>query len=108
MEKERKGCLIMIIAIIVTAICIYIGLKQEWLFLKNIGFMSSGLMGSYVGDNYLNKESRTPKSHWKWYILFALIFTGIFLAGYALIWLIIFTVTKARTKKLNALLKSDA
>ena len=77
MEKERKGCLIMIIAIIVMTICIYIGLKQEWLFLKNIGFMSSGLMGSYVGDNYLNKESRTPKSHWKWYILFALIFTGI-------------------------------
>ena len=77
MEKERKGCLIMIIAIIVMAICIYIGLKQEWLFLKNIGIMSSCLMGSYVGDNYLNKESRIPKSHWKWYILIALIFTGI-------------------------------
>ena len=36
------------------------------------------------------------------------VFTGIFFGGYALIWLIIFTVTKARTKKLNALLKSDA
>ena len=35
------------------------------------------------------------------------VFTGIFVGGYALIWLIIFTVTKARTKKLNALLKSN-
>ena len=36
------------------------------------------------------------------------VFTGIFFGGYALIWLIIFTVTKARTKKLNTLLKSDS
>ncbi len=34
-----------------------------------------------------------------------LVFTGIFLAGYALIWLIIYRIQKAQTEKLNKLLK---
>ena len=34
-----------------------------------------------------------------------LIFTGIFVAGYALIWLIIYCVEKIKTEKLNKLLK---
>ncbi len=34
-----------------------------------------------------------------------LVFTGIFLAGYAVIWLIIYAVNKAHTEKLNKLLK---
>ena len=34
-----------------------------------------------------------------------LVFTGIFLAGYALIWLIIYCIIKAKTAKLNRLLK---
>ena len=34
-----------------------------------------------------------------------LIFTGIFIAGYALIWLVIYACTKANTKKINAHLK---
>lgn len=34
-----------------------------------------------------------------------LVFTGIFVAGFALIWLIIYFVEKARTDKLNKLLK---
>lgn len=34
-----------------------------------------------------------------------LVFTGIFVAGYALIWLIIYFVEKAKAKKLNELLK---
>ena len=33
------------------------------------------------------------------------VFTGIFLAGYAIIWLIIFLVEKAKANKLNKLLK---
>jgi hypothetical protein len=36
-----------------------------------------------------------------------LIFTGIFAAGYALIWLIIYCVEKARADKLNELLKKQ-
>ena len=36
-----------------------------------------------------------------------LIFTGIFAAGYALIWLIIYCVEKARADKLNKLLKKQ-
>ncbi len=35
-----------------------------------------------------------------------LVFTGIFIAGYALIWLIIYRVEKAKAEKLNKLLKS--
>ena len=34
-----------------------------------------------------------------------LVFTGIFVAGYALIWLIIYTVTKAKAEKINKMLK---
>ena len=37
-----------------------------------------------------------------------LVFTGIFLAGYALIWLVIYWVTKAKTEKLNKKLKEKA
>ena len=35
-----------------------------------------------------------------------LVFTGIFLAGYAVIWLVIYFVEKAKAEKLNKLLKS--
>ena len=35
-------------------------------------------------------------------------FTGIFIAGYAVIWLIIYTVTRAKTQQLNKKLRSDA
>ena len=35
-----------------------------------------------------------------------LVFTGIFIAGYAIIWLIVYLVEKAKTEKLNKLLKS--
>lgn len=34
-----------------------------------------------------------------------LVFTGIFIAGYALIWLIIYFVTKAKAEKINKMLK---
>ena len=36
-----------------------------------------------------------------------LVFTGIFVAGYALIWLIIYCVTKAKTEALNRKLKEN-
>lgn len=36
-----------------------------------------------------------------------LIFTGIFLVGYALIWLIIYRIEKAKADKLNRLLKGE-
>ena len=35
-----------------------------------------------------------------------MIFTGIFIAGYAFIWLILYCVEKSKTEKLNKLLKS--
>lgn len=48
---------------------------------------------TYLMNNWL-QHSLTP----------ILIFTGIFLAGYALIWLVIYSIEKARTNKLNKLL----
>ena len=36
-----------------------------------------------------------------------LIFTGIFIAGYAVIWLVIYCIEKAKTEKLNKLLESN-
>ncbi len=36
-----------------------------------------------------------------------LVFTGIFIAGYAIIWLIIYFISKAKTKKLNKMLKDS-
>ena len=37
-----------------------------------------------------------------------LIFTGIFVAGYALIWLIIYSITKTKTEALNRRLKENS
>ena len=37
-----------------------------------------------------------------------LIFTGIFLAGYALIWLVIYLIERTKTDKLNKILKSES
>ena len=34
-----------------------------------------------------------------------LVFTGVFIAGYAVIWLIIYTVSRSKTEKVNQLLK---
>ena len=39
-------------------------------------------------------------------LLSILIFTGIFIAGYVLIWLIIFLSSRIRTRRINALLRS--
>ncbi len=36
-----------------------------------------------------------------------LVFTGVFLAGYALTWLVIYLVTKAKTQRLNERLKKE-
>ena len=37
-----------------------------------------------------------------------LVFTGIFLFGYIVIWAVIYLVTRARTRRINALLKKNA
>ena len=37
-----------------------------------------------------------------------LIFTGVFIAGYAAIWLIIYLVTKRKTSRINARLRADS
>ncbi len=53
---------------------------------------------SYLGTYLLNG--------WlKWGITPILVFTGIFLFGYLVIWAIIYFITKKRTEKLNAILK---
>ena len=37
-----------------------------------------------------------------------LVFTGIFVVGYALVWLVIYLVEKSKTEKLNKLLKNES
>ena len=57
-----------------------------------------GLYVAYILTYLLNgwlQNSLTP----------ILVFTGIFVVGYAVIWLIIYTVEKAKAEKLNKLLK---
>ena len=40
-------------------------------------------------------------------IVAILVFTAVFLAGYALIWVLIFLITRSRTRKLNRMLHSS-
>ena len=59
-----------------------------------------GLYIAYILTYLLNgwlRQQLTP----------VLVFTGIFIAGYALIWLIIYLITRAKTNKLNRKLKDQ-
>ena len=58
----------------------------------------SVLYFSYLGTYLLN-------SWLQWGIAPVLVFTGIFILGYLTIWVIIYTIIKTKTAKLNAMLK---
>ena len=79
MEKERKGCLIMIIAIFVTATGMYAAMEYEWLYLKNLCTMLMGMTGGYVGSTYfrLAESKPIPKNHWIWHFLAIFVLAGI-------------------------------
>ena len=58
----------------------------------------SVLYFSYLGTYLLN-------SWLQWGIAPVLVFTGIFILGYLTIWVIIYTIIKTKTAKLNEMLK---
>ena len=67
---------------------------EHWSLSKAILFHALALYISYLGCYLLN-------SWIEFNIIAVLIFTGIFIVGYLLIWLIIFISTKMTEKKLN-------
>ena len=58
------------------------------------GALYISYLGTYLLNDWLER-SMTP----------VLIFSGIFVFGYLMIWAVIYTVTKRNTEKLNAMLK---
>ena len=80
MEKERKGCLIMIAVIFLTATGMYIALELDWLYLKNLSMMLCCMTGGYVGNTYHRPASAKPisKKRWIWYYLAIFVLAGIF------------------------------
>ncbi|TWJ16815.1 hypothetical protein JN06_01107 [Bacteroides zoogleoformans] len=75
MEKERKGCLLLIGFTAMASVGIYIALRLEWPFLKNLMYLTPALVVPYIGEKYFkfnNKNKKTPK--WRWALLIVLIF----------------------------------
>ena len=79
MEREVKGCIVIIIAFVIMAIGIYIGLIYDWLYLKNLCIMLSSMVAAYIGNNYFqhDEKKRAPKSTWRWYFLLVFVLAGI-------------------------------
>ena len=75
MEKEQKGCLLLIGFTAIAGVVIYIALRLEWLFLRNLMYLTPALVAPYISEKYFkfnNKNKKTPK--WRWALLIVLIF----------------------------------
>lgn len=67
MRKDKKGCFVLLGTMTLVAIGMYICIKLEWVYLKNLLLMSSGFIGALVGDRYFSqKEKRTSKRFYLW------------------------------------------
>ena len=79
MERERKGCLIMIVAILITGTGIFVAVEQEWLYLKCLCMMLMCMIGTYVGNTYYRPKANKPipKKQWIWYFLATFVLAGI-------------------------------
>mgnify|MGYP003297224987 CR=1 FL=1 len=73
---------------------------DHWSTPKSVFFHFLSLYIVYIGTYLINSWIPFSKS-------VVLIFTGIFIAGYALIWLIIYFVERSKAEKLNMLLKGE-
>ena len=85
MEKEQKGCLLLIGFTAIAGVVIYIALRLEWLFLRNLMYLTPALVAPYISEKYFkfnNKNKKTPK--WRWALLIVLIFL---LAGLVTWWM---------------------
>lgn len=62
MEKWRKGGLMYIGFLAVATVGIYVCLKLELSYLKNLIILSAALAGPYIGEAYFSyKNKKTPK-----------------------------------------------
>lgn len=78
MEKWRKGGLMYIGFLAVATVGIYVCLKLELSYLKNLIILSAALAGSYIGEAYFNyKNKKTPKKKWALYAVIILLLTGL-------------------------------
>ena len=78
MEKERKGCLLLIGFTTMAIVGIHIAWEFEWLFLKNLIQLLPAIFAPYVGEKYLNnRKKRTPKWQWALLIIFISLLAGL-------------------------------
>ena len=79
MERERKGCLIMIISILINGTGIYVATEYEWLYLRFLCMMLMCMMGTYIGNTYYCPKANKPisKKQWIWYFLAIFVLAGI-------------------------------
>ncbi|MGP1623581.1 hypothetical protein [Bacteroides heparinolyticus] len=83
MEKGQKGCLLLIGFTAMASVGIYIALRLEWPFLRNLMYLTPALVAPYIGEKYFSeKNKKTPK--WRWALVFILIFL---LAGLVTWWM---------------------
>lgn len=78
MKKEHKGCLFFIGFVAVCSAGIYIALKMEWLFFKNLLFLLPAIAGPYIGEKYFREQSkRTPLRRWALYFAIICLIAGV-------------------------------
>ncbi|WP_373735788.1 hypothetical protein [Bacteroides heparinolyticus] len=83
MEKGQKGCLLLIGFTAMASVGIYIALRLEWPFLRNLMYLTPALVAPYIGEKHFSdKNKKTPK--WRWALVFILIFL---LAGLVTWWM---------------------
>lgn len=78
MEKDKQGCFLLLGTMALVGIGMYICIKLEWMYLKNLLLMSSGFIGSWIGERYLHpKGKRTSKRFYLWAAIVVIILTGL-------------------------------
>ncbi|MCR6503462.1 hypothetical protein [Bacteroides muris (ex Fokt et al. 2023)] len=71
-QDSGKGCLFLLAGISLCCLGICIGMWLDCPYIKNLGIMMGGFVGSFVGSNYINvKKKKTPA--WQWVVFFILI-----------------------------------
>ena len=80
MEKERKGCFIMIAVIFLSSAGIYIASELDWPYLKHLSTMLCCMTAGHVESTYYRPASAKPisKKRWIWYYLAIFVLAGIF------------------------------
>lgn len=67
MEKGQKGCLLLIGFTAMASVGIYIALRLEWPFLRNLMYLTPALVAPYIGENISaikTKKRLNGDGHW--------------------------------------------